>query len=236
MSPKHVERRSFPRPPLWLNLLLLIIAAATFAFAKVQRDSLDHEMAILFKAVPSSSPAEVNRIRAELSDTDLTKSQLAHELDARLQFAQMQNSEQFYIAIDTARRKFSFRLGNDVVREADVVLGDAKTIKSPGGKTWTFVPLKGAFTIAGKETDYAWTYPEWLYAMNNQPAPADRPAVANGLGKYVIVLQDNYIIHSPPPDASPLHGMAKPGSIMVPEEELAAIWPRINNETRVYIF
>ena len=72
--------------------------------------------------------------------------------------------------------------------------------------------------------------------MNNQPAPVNRPIVANGLGKYVIVLQDNYIIHSSPPDASPLHGTAKPGSIMVPEEELAAIWPRINNQTRVYIF
>jgi hypothetical protein len=236
MNPKHAERRSFPRPPLWLNLLLLIIAAATFAFAKVQRDMLDREMTRLFKAAPSSSPTELNRIRDELSQMDLTKSQLAQELDARLQFAQMQNSEQFYIAIDTARRKFSFRLGNDVVREADVVLGDAKTIKSRSGKTWTFVPLKGAFTVAGKETDYEWSYPEWLYAMNNLPAPDDRPAVANGLGKYVIVLQDNYIIHSPPPDASPLRGTAKPGSIMVPEEELAAIWPRINNQTRVYIF
>jgi len=227
------ERRSFPRPPLWLNLALLILAAATFAYAKHQRDVLDSKMAILFKPSPSSSPAELNRIREELSEQDLTRAQLAHELDARMQYAQSRNSEQFYISVDSAKHKLYFRFGNDVVREADAVIGERKTIQSRDGRTWTFVPVKGAFTVAAKETDYVWNPPQWLLAMNNETSPH---AVRNGLGKYVIVLQDNYIIHSPPPDDSPLHGMAKPGSIMVPEADLAAIWPRIEKGTRVYIF
>ena len=235
MLPKRLERRSFPRPPLWLNLLLLIIAAATFAYARHERDVIQSEMSLLFRPAPSSSPAELNRIRDELSQLDLSKGQLAHELDARLQYAQSVTGAQFYIAVDTAKRKFYLRLGNDVVREADIVIGDAKTIKS-GGKTWTFVPIKGAFTVAGKETDYAWRVPEWLYAMRNEPVPAERPEIMNGLGKYVLVLQDNYVIHSPPPDSSPMRGAAKPGSIMIPEADLAAIWPRIDNQTRVYIF
>ena len=236
MRPERKERRSFPRPPLWLNLSLLILAAATFAFAKLQRDVVDEKMAILFRPSPGASPQELNRIRDELSQMDLTRDQLAHELNARLQYAQSVNSEQFYIAVDTARHKFYFRLGNDIVREADAVIGEGKTIKSRGGKTWTFVPVKGAFTVAGMDTDYAWRVPEWIYAANNQPIPAERPSIANGLGNYVIVLQDSYVIHSPPPDASPLRGMAKPGSIMVPEADLAAIWPRIDKQTRVYIF
>jgi hypothetical protein len=235
MRPERLERRRFPRPPLWLNLLLLIIALGTFAYARHERDVVERDMSILFKPTPSSSPAELNRIRDELSQLDLTKAQLAHELDARLQYAQSVNSEQFYIAVDTARRKFYLRLGNEVVREADVVLGDAKTIKSRD-KTWTFVPIKGAFTVSGKETDYAWRVPEWLYVMRNEPVPPERPEIVNGLGKYVLVLQDNYVIHSPPPDTSPLRGAAKPGSIMIPEADLAAIWPRIDNQTRVYIF
>ena len=233
MRPERVERRSFPRPPLSLNLALLIIAIATFASAKYQRSVIEAKMAILFKASPSSSPAELNRIREELSDMDLTRAQLAHQLDARLQYAQSLNSEQFYISVDTAKRKFYFRLGNDIVREADAVIGEGKTIKSRDGRTWTFVPVKGAFTVSDKDSDYSWRVPAWVYAMN---IDVRRPVVANGLGKYVIILQDNYIIHSPPPDTSPLSGMPKPGSIMVPEADLAAIWPRIDKETRVYIF
>jgi hypothetical protein len=233
MSPETRERRSFPRPPLWLNLALLIAAAATFAITKVQRGRLDEKMRVLFKSSPASSGAELNRIREELSETDLTRTQLAQELDARLQYAQSRNSEQFYISVDTAKRQFYFRFGNDVVREADAVIGERKTIRSPTGKTWTFVPVKGAFTVAGKESDYLWRPPEWLEVSSGDTS---HRAVANGLGKYVIVLQDNYIIHSPPPDDSPLHGMAKPGSIMIPEADLAAIWPRIEKGTRVYIF
>lgn len=233
MSPEFRERRSFPRPPLWLNLALLILAAATFAYAKHQRDVLDQKMAILLKPLPSSSPAELDQIRDQLSKLDLTRSQLAHELDARLQYAQSRSSEQFYISVDTAKHKLYFRFGNEVVREADIVLGERKTIKAPDGKTWTFVPVKGAFTVSAKETDYDWRPPEWVQVMTRDTSGRD---VANGLGKYVIVLQDNYILHSPPPDGSPLHGMAKPGSILVPEADLAAIWPRIEKGTRVYIF
>jgi hypothetical protein len=51
----------------------------------------------------------------------------------------------------------------------------------------------------------------------------------------VIFLPDGYVIHSPPPPESPLQG-PKPGSFMVSEADLAALWPRITNQTRVYIF
>src|SRR5436853_190667 len=46
MPGRTVERRSFPRPPVWLNLLLLIIAIATFAYAKHRRDVLTAERRI----------------------------------------------------------------------------------------------------------------------------------------------------------------------------------------------
>lgn len=234
MPTNRIERRSFPRPPLWLNLLLLIIAAAAFAFARVQRHSIDVKTAVLFQPTPNS-PAELNRIRDELAQMDLTGAQLAHELDGRMQYLESLKGEQFYISIDTQRKKMQFRLGREVVREADVQIGEAKTINSKDGKHWTFVPLKGGFNVIGKETGYAWEVPEWLYAMKGETPPATRPTIANGLGRYVIFLPDNYVIHSQPAPDSPLKG-PKPGSFMIRDEDLAAIWPRITKSTRVYIF
>ncbi len=235
LRPDTRERRSFPRPPLWLNLLLLALAVATFVYARNQRDVIAAKTAILFQPGPAN-PAELIRIRQELSDMDLTRSQLEAQLDSRLQLLQGLNAEQFYIAVDTRRNKFYFRFGKDVVRDADAQIGPQATATA-GGKTWTFIPAKGAFTVIGKQTDYSWRVPEWAYAMKKETAPADRPSIANGLGKYVIVLPNGYIIHSPPPPDSPLANTPKPGSIMVPEADLEAIWPRIvSGQTRVYIF
>jgi len=234
-TPYRRERRSFPRPPLWLNLLLLAIAAATFAYAKHQRDVIEDKSAILFRR-NANSPAELNRIRDDLSQMDLTQAQLNRELDGRMQYLQSLQSEQFYISIDTQRKKMQFRFGRSVVRECDVQIGEAKTIKAPSGKkTWTFLPLKGGFSVTGKEEGYDWAVPEWVYALRGQQPPMDRAVVPNGLGHYVIFLPNSYVIHSPPPPDSPLQG-PKPGSFMVPEADLAAIWPRITMQTRVYIF
>jgi len=205
-----------------------------FIAARHQREVIREKSARLFQPAPRASD-ELNRVREQLADMDLTQAQLARELDAKLDYLHALQSEEFYIAIDTARRKLSLRIGKDVAREANIVIGESKTITG-NGRTWTFVPLKGGFTVVSKSTDYDWTIPEWLYAMNHQPLPAERPSIRNGLGRYIVVLPDNYVIHSTPPDTSPLHGQPKPGSIMVPEADLAAIWPRITNTTRVYIF
>jgi hypothetical protein len=232
MPAPRIERRSFPRPPLWLNLLLLIIAAAAFAFARVQRRSVETKSAALLKP-SASSPAELNRIRDELAQMDLTDAQLARELDGRMRYVESLQGTQFYISVDTQKRVLQFRFGRDVLRECPIEVGETRTLKAHG-KTWTFLPLKGAFDVTAKEDDYQWVVPEWLYAMRNEPAPAGR-VVRDGLGHYVIVLANNYVIHSPPPPDSPLQG-PKPGSFMAPEADLAAIWPRIEKGTRVYIF
>jgi hypothetical protein len=231
--PGGADRRSFPRPPLWLNLVLLVIAAATFAFAAHQRRIVQQKTALLFQSDPNS-PAELNRIRSDLAQMDLTKEQLAHELDARMAYLRSLAGEDFYITVDTTQRVLQFRLGKDVVREASVVIGPPQTVTANGG-TWTFSPLKGGFSVTGKDDDYTSAVPAWVYAIRNQPVPAERPAVHDWLGRDVVFLPNGYVIHSPPPPDSPLHG-PKPGSFMVPEDDLAAIWPRISTDTRVYVF
>jgi hypothetical protein len=228
------ERRSFPRPPLWLNLLLVIIAMATFAYAKHHRNVIREKSVVLFH--PSeNSPAELNRMRDELARMDLTKDQLAKELDGRLKYMQSLQGEDFYISIDIDKKKMQFRLGKTVVREADVQIGEAKSITAANGKKWTFYPLKGGFNVVDKDDSYDSPVPEWVFALRNEPIPERRPTLHNWLGHYIIFLPNNYVIHSPPPANSPLQG-PKPGSFLVPEDDLAAIWARITNQTRVYIF
>ncbi len=230
--PARADRRSFPRPPLWLNLLLLLIAATTFVFAAQQRSRIREKSAVLFQNI-ENSPAELNRVRDELAQMDLNRDQLASELDGRLKYLESVQGEQFYISIDTAKKRMQFRIGKDVVREAPVEIGPARTIASRDGRTWTFLPLKGAFNVIGTDSDYTSAVPSWVYAMRNEPIRGQE--MRNWLGRYVIFLPNHYVIHSPPPPDSPLQG-PKPGSLMVPEADLAAIWPRISKDTRVYIF
>lgn len=231
--PDSPDRRDFPRPPLWLNLALIIVAAALFAYARHHRTSVTERYAGLLTR-EASSPAEINRIKAELVEMDLTEQNLKLELESRLKFAEQLKSKDFYLSLDTSRNKLVFNYGNDILREMDVEVGAPRTIKA-AGRTWTFVPLKGGFKVQGKSVGLNWKIPAWVYAMNGVPLPAERPVIENGLGKYVIFLPNDYVIHSPPAKESPLKS-AKPGSFMVPAEDLEAIWPRINSETSVFVF
>lgn len=228
------DRRDIPRPPLWLNLLLLIIALATSLFARHQRRELDADFARVFNKT-SAGPSELNQLKAELAEMDLTKEALDKELNSRLAYIESLKSRDFYLSIDTSQKKLYLNFGNDTVRDAAVQIGDPATVEGPNGKSWTFVPVKGAFNVVGKEVGLPWRVPAWVYLMNQQPVPGDLPTVENGLGKYVIFLPNDYVIHSPPAADSPLKG-PKPGSFMVPEADLQAIWDRITTETRVYIF
>jgi hypothetical protein len=185
-------------------------------------------------AEEARTPSDVRKAKETLAEMDLDREQLQRELEGRSKFVASLKSEDFYLSIDTKQRKLRFYYGDSMLREADIVVGEARTITGPD-KQWTFIPLKGAFPVEAKIVGHHWRVPEWLYVLNSQPVPAARPTIRNGLGSYVIFLPNGYAIHSPPSEESPLRG-AKPGSYMVSEDVLRAIWPRIHKGTHVYIF
>ena len=232
--PGAPDRRSFPRPPLWLNLLLLLLGIAGVVYARHHREQVAKRFSHVI-AEEARSPADVKKIKQELAEMDLTREQLQKELAGRTSLMAGLKSEEFYLAIDTKDRKFRFYYGDSILREGDVTVGESKTIEG-NGKTWTFMPVKGAFPVEAKVVGYDWQVPEWVYAMNGQPVPASRPVIPNGLGRYVLFLPNGYVIHTPPSEDSPLQG-AKPGSFMVSSADLAVIWPRIHKgKTQVYIY
>jgi hypothetical protein len=232
--PDAPDRRSFPRPPLWLNLLILLIGVAILVYSQRHRKEVSAEFADVLTA-EARTPGDVKKVKEELAEMDLTREALRRELDSRMKFVSSLKSENFYLSVDTASRKLRFYYGDTVLRQADLTIGESKTVKS-GEKTWTFIPLKGAFSIEAKLVKHAWQVPEWVYAMNNQPVPPQRPSIPNGLGEYVLFLPDGYAIHTPPAEGSPLQG-PKPGSYMVSEDFMRAVWPRIHSgKTQVYIY
>lgn len=231
--PQSPSRRSARRPALWLNLLLLCLGIATLVVAQEHRRRLDTKFERIVRT-QVSSPHQLARIRSDLAAMDLTRESLDRELKERLVMMRGLEADEFYLAIDTAKRTLRLHFGPEIVREAAVTIGEPRVVEAEG-KSWQFVPLKGALTVIGKLADQPWDVPAWAYAMSNAPIPEAPSLVPGGLGKYVILLPNGYVIHSPPAPASPLDG-AKPGSFMIAEEQMAAIWPRISTATRVYIY
>jgi L,D-transpeptidase-like protein len=235
--PRHSRepaRRKLWRPPLWLNVFLLGFVLLGGAAAMVYRRNLDARMGRLLRQT-DSAPFEIKRIRQDLADRELDERSLAAELDTRLKYARIQKEGEFYILLDTRRRQFAFKYGDKIVREAGLDTGASRVIEGNNGARWTFAPITGAFTVKEKIENAEWTVPEWVYLMNRQKPPDPLPTVRAGLGRYVLVFSDGYLIHSPPPPESPLKG-AKPGSFMVPEADLSAVWRRVGPGTRVYVF
>ena len=231
---EDTDRRQYPRPPLWLNLLILFLAVAVGAVALVHRRALNDD----FKTIISGDRTHtelVQEIQEGLTDLDLSREELEQELDARIRRAESLQSERFHIAIDTQKKEMRFHYGEDVIRTAPVTLGPPTTVTTPDGKQWTFPALKGAFNVTGKERGMTWRVPDWVWEVNPQAEKQQGLSVKDGLGRYVLLLPNGYVIHSPPPEESPLKG-PKPGSFQVPEEDLRAIWPRVEKGTDVFIF
>ena len=225
--------RKLPRPSSRTLLVLFVLILVGAIGATVHRRVLESD----FQSRVSRSratPYEIKRIRKELADLELDEKVLANALDTRLKYLAAAKRNEFYIAIDTKKRDFSFHFADKTLRDARVEIGAPQTVVA-GRKTWTFAPLTGSFDVEGKYQDGSWRVPRWVYLAKGEKPPRTLPTIRNGLGKYVILLGNDYVIHSPPSPESPLEG-AKPGSFMVPEADLAAIWKRIGTETRVYIF
>jgi hypothetical protein len=230
---KRAAGPKLPRPSsrtlTFLFVFVLVGALGATAHRRVLESEFESRV-----ARSQAAPYEIKRIRRELADLELNEKELSNALDTRLKYLAATRRNEFYISIDTKKRDFSFRFADKRLRDASVEIGEPRTIVE-GKKKWTFALLTGAFNVEDKFDGKSWHVPEWVYRMKGEKPPRERPNVKNGLGKYVISLGNDYVIHSPPSADSPLKG-AKPGSFMVPEADLAAIWKRVGRETRVYIY
>jgi hypothetical protein len=236
LSKSQVVRRPprLYRPPLVATLSVLLAAVVLAAIALAHRRQLDRRFAAVVVDAPAE-PFEIQRIRRDLAALELDEKSLERELDARLAAVESQESEDFYLVLDRAARKLTLRLGDRIVREAALEYREPRQILSASNDRLPPAPLSGAFTVREKLERPVWKAPSSAWAAAGRRTPSAGGEIAGGLGRYVIVLTEEVVIHSPPPPESPLRG-PKPGSFLVPEADLAAIWKRIGPETRVYVF
>lgn len=226
--------KKLKRPSWRVSVILLLVAAGIAGLAFAHRRSLDGRWATSMRGT-DALPFEIKKARQALVDLDADEKTLASTLDARMKYAESLHSEDFFLVLDTARKRFRFQYGNRVVRDGAAEPGPERTIEL-GANRWTFAALSGAYSIREKLEDADWKAPAWAYAMSGTAPPNPLPTIPSGLGRYVLVLSGGEaVVHSPPPEGSPLKG-PKPGSIEVPEADLAAIWKRIGPRTRVYVF
>src|SRR5688572_14092765 len=113
----RADRRRFPRPPFWLNLLLIASAILLLMHAKDSQEKVSLQFAKVL-AAEDRTPESVNQIKSELAELDLTKEKLNAELGSRLKFAESLKSEEFYLGIDSGAKKLRFYYGDTVLREA----------------------------------------------------------------------------------------------------------------------
>jgi len=222
------------RPRALWSLWVILLGVALGAAATLHRRSLDARFAAQVLRT-RSVPFEIQRIRHDLAAIDLDEKTLEKELDARLAAAQVAQSEEFYLVLDTRAKTMSFRIGDRIVREAPLAVGTPRPIVSASGERFPPAPLSGAFTVRQKLDRPAWKPPAWVWRDAGLRVPDPIPEIPGGLGRYVLVLAEDVVLHSPPPPESPLKG-ARPGSFEAPEDDIAAIWKRIGPETRVYVF
>lgn len=141
-----------------------------------------------------------------------------------------------HLALSIEDSTLSLRHGGATLRAVPVRVGPDSVVRAPDGRTWRFVRGLGERTVSGKETSPAYTVPEWVYASRGEPVPPeDARRVENGLGRYVLRLNDGTEIYSEPP-AGPHAEAAKPASFMVAERDLRAIFDAVREETPVFIY
>ena len=73
--PDGPDRRSFPRPPLWLTLLLLVLGVSGILFARYHREKVSSEFSdVLIEQ--ERTPGDAKQMKDQLAEMDLNRDSL----------------------------------------------------------------------------------------------------------------------------------------------------------------
>ena len=209
--------------------LLLLIAAGTVA---VRIPAYQREAAEIDRRMDEEERSTRDRILEFRTE----KSALAVALLQRELRLKAMEEKGLHLAVSTEDSTLYLRMGPATLRRIPVVVGGDSVIRAPDGRTWRFVRALGERHVQEKAVGESYTIPEWAYIASNQPVPAEGRTMEEGLGQYVLRLDDGTEIYSRP-DEGPFATGVKPASFVVEDEAgLRAIFDAIKVETPVYIY
>lgn len=154
----RTPRPKLPRPSLAVSAALFGLAAVLAGGAVLHRRILDARLVPLLTE-SEAAPFEIRRIRQDLAEQELDQKSLEAELKTRLDYARSQKSREFYVVLDTTRRRFAFKFADKVLRDALLDVGAPRVVHAKSGKSWTFAPVTGAFSLQEKLEDAEWSIP-----------------------------------------------------------------------------
>jgi len=143
-----------------------------------------------------------------------------------------------YIVVDTENNRLTLRRGEKVLLNAVVGTGSRQFVEEETGRNWFFESPLGSLTVLGKERNPVWIRPDWSYAEENMPVPAENDPdriVREVLGKYALILGNGYKIHGT--KYTELLGTHfTHGCISVGDQDLEKLYKTVKIGTRVYIY
>ena len=212
-------------------LILLLVSGSAFVAARVP--TYRREAAALDRQMSEEEKATRDRIlEAQTRRSELAIALLQREL--RLKALQ---EKQIHLALSLEDSTLSLRHGPATLRSVRVSVGGDSVIQGPGGQTWRLVRALGERHIDEKRVGATYTVPEWVYASRGEAAPPpEQREVEQGLGRYVIRLDDGTEIYTRP-DEGPFAQGVKPAAFVVESEgDMRAIFDAIRVDTPVYIY
>jgi hypothetical protein len=217
----------------WGTMTLIVLLLGAAGLVAVRVPQYRQEAQEIDRRMSQEEKATRDRILAAQSQ----KAELGVALLQRELRLKAMEEKGLHLAISTADSTLSLRHGAATLRQIRVHIGGDSVVSTPSGQSWRFVSALGERHVKDKDVGGVYTVPDWVYLSRGQPVPAESERqIAEGLGRYVLRLDDGTEIYSHP-KAGPFASGVKPAAFMVDSEgDLRAIFEAISADTPVYIY
>ncbi len=230
MSRLHAFRRRAPRLfGLLVGLLVLTVVSAVAM--TVWGTRIGRQVSALNGQLTATDQQQ----KAQLMSLQQDRLMLAGQLDEMETKLASTKADGTHLAIDLSDSTLYLEFNDKTLRAVKLRLGADTTVQVPGGERYTFIVPRGPFVVEKVGRNVEWQVPDWLYTLHGKAVPDVRPRITGGLGRYVLFLGENIVIHSPPVESSPLT-QPYPGSFEAPEADLKALFETVKVGTKVFIY
>jgi L,D-transpeptidase ErfK/SrfK len=180
----------------------------------------------------------IEELSAQIQTLDQEAARLQDENQGLRNMLKDAEDDELYLVVDTESNQLAMRQGSAVLLTAIVGTGSRQSVESETGRNWYFESPTGSLTVLGKERNPVWIRPDWSYAEENMPVPAenDPERIVRGvLGKYALLLGNGYKIHGTKwTDLLGTHFTH--GCISVGDKNLEILYKSVKIGTKVYIY